>query len=110
MEVIMSKELKAVDPIEQLLDENNMDNIVLYDNEHKPIEFEQVAIIPLDENDKLYAILIPVTPMQNVVQGEGVLFEIDEAKKDLIVVNDEKIIDKVLKIYEELVASENGEK
>ena len=99
-----SKKLKAKDPIDQILDENNMDTIVLYDDEHKPIEFEQVAVIPLDSNNKLYAILIPTTPMQNVQEGEGVLFEIDEEKRDLRVVNDEKIIDEVISIYEKLIA------
>ena len=93
-------------PVEQILDENNIENIVLYDAQEKPIEFEQIAVIPLD-NDKLYAILIPVTPMQGVEEGEGVLFEIDEEANDLSVVNDAKIIDQVLEKYQKLV--EEGE-
>ena len=92
---------KAINPIEQILDENNTGNIILYDDEHKPIEFEQVALIPYE--DRLYAILIPITPMQNVEEGEGVLFELDEEKQEIKVVNDEKIIDKVLEIYEKLL-------
>jgi len=95
------------DPINQILDETNTENIVLYDAQNKPIEFEQVALIPLDKTNKLYAILIPVTPMQGVNEGEGVLFELDEEKHDLSVVNDDKIIDEVLTIYQKLI--EDGE-
>lgn len=91
-------------PIEQILDENNDENVVLYDDNGKPIEFEQVALIPLDDTDLLYAILIPVTPMQNVEDGEGVLFAIDEEKGTIDVVNDEKVIDQVLTVYEKLIA------
>lgn len=98
--------MKKKNPVEQILDENNVENIVLYDAQEKPIEFEQIAVIPL-ENDKLYAILIPVTPMQGVEEGEGVLFEIDEQANDLSVVNDAKIIDQVLEKYQKLV--EEGE-
>ena len=105
----MNKKLTAKDPIDQILDENNTDTIVLYDDEHKPIEFEQVALIPLDSNDKLYAILIPTTPMQNVEEGEGVLFEVDEDAREITVVNDEKIIDEVLTVYEKLIGEDNGE-
>ena len=99
--------LKAKNPVEQILDENNTENVILYDPDNKPIEFEQVAVIPLEENDKLYAIMIPVTPMQGVNEGEGVLFEIDETAQDIQVVRDEKIIDKVLAIYEKLIEDGN---
>ena len=95
-------------PVEQILDENNIENIVLYDAQEKPIEFEQIAVIPLD-NDKLYAILIPVTPMQGVEEGEGVLFEIDEEANDLSVVNDAKIIDQVLEKYQKLIEESEDE-
>ena len=99
--------MSAKDPISQILDENNTENIVLYDTEQKPIEFEQVAVIPLERTNKLYAILIPVTPMQGVNEGEGVLFELDEVKRDVEVVHDDSIIDEVLSIYQKLI--EDGE-
>jgi len=99
--------MQAKDPVSQILDENNLDNIVLYDAENKPIEFEQVALIPLEKTNKLYAILIPVTAMQGVEEGEGVLFELDEETRDLEIVRDDKIIDEVLSIYQKLI--EEGE-
>lgn len=103
---------KAKNPVDLILDENNDEDVILYDDAGRPIKFEQVALIPLDEGEiqKLYAILIPITPMENVGEGEGVLFEIDEENKDLSIVRDEKIIDKVLTIYEKLLSEGNGNK
>ena len=95
--------MKVKDPIEQILDEKNLENVVLYDDNGKPIEFEQIALIPLDDSDLLYAIMLPVTPMQGVGEGEGVLFAIDEELGSIDIVRDEKIIDRVLTIYQELV-------
>ena len=103
MENKRTKKVVAKNPIEQILDENNTDNIVLFDDQQNPITFEQVALIPLDRTNALYAILIPITPMQGVNEGEGVLFEVDEQKQSLEVVNDQQIIDEVLEVYQALL-------
>lgn len=101
-ELNRSNKLKAVDPIKQILDENNDDNVILFDTNNKPIEFEQIAVISLEESDNYYAILIPITPMQGVEEGEGVIFAINEAKGEMDIVNDQKLIDKVVDAYEKL--------
>lgn len=103
MENKRTKKVVAKNPIEQILDENNTDNIVLFDDQQNPITFEQVALIPLDRTNALYAILIPITPMQGVNEGEGVLFEVDEQKQSLEVVNDQQIINEVLEVYQALL-------
>ena len=95
--------MKIKNPIEQILDENNMENVILYDDENNPIEFEQVAVIPLERTGFLYAIMIPVTPMQGVGEGEGVLFVIDELKGSIEIERDDAIIDEVLTIYKTLI-------
>ncbi len=95
--------MTAKNPIEQILDEANMDNVVLYDADNKPIEFEQVAVIPLERTAMLYAILIPVTPMQGVGEGEGVCFVIDEAEGTMEIERDDATIDEVLSIYKTLI-------
>ena len=100
--------MTAKNPIEQMLDENNTENVILYDAEGKPIEFEQVALIPLERTGKLYAIMIPVTPMQGVNEGEGVLFVVDEIKGDVEIERDDKIIDEVLSIYKTLIEEGEG--
>lgn len=107
MENKKTKKVVAKNPVAQILDENNTENVILYDDQNNPIEFEQVALIPLDRTNGLYAILIPVTPMQGVNEGEGVLFELDEENQSLEVVNDEKIIDEVLELYQALIDDNN---
>ncbi len=91
-----------MNPIEQILDENNFENIILMDDENKPIEFEQVALIPLERTGLLYTILVPVTPMEGVSEGEGVMFVIDELKGTIEIERDDDIIDEVMAIYETL--------
>ena len=102
--------MKIKNPIEQILDENNMENVVLYDADNKPIEFEQVAVIPLERTGMLYAIMIPVTPMQGVGEGEGVLFVIDELKGTIDIERDDATIDEVLTIYKTLIDEGEGNK
>ena len=100
------KEEKQVNPIEQILDENNIDNIVLYNENDEPFEFEQIAVIPLEKGDKqdLYAILLPITPLSGIEQDEALVFEINERENVVRVCDDETVIDKVMDEYERLLA------
>ena len=36
-------------PIDMLLDENNTDNIKLYNEDNQEVEFEQIALVPIEE-------------------------------------------------------------
>ncbi len=100
------KEEKQINPIEQILDENNIDNIVLYNENDEPFEFEQIAIIPLENGDKqdLYAILLPVTPLSGIEEDEALVFEVNERENVIRVCGDDTIIDKVMTEYEKLLA------
>lgn len=104
------KEEKEINPIEQILDENNIDNIVLYNEKNEPFEFEQIAIIPIEngENQDLYAILLPVTPLAGISEDEAVVFEVNEKENIIRVCENEEVIDQVLTEYERLL--EEGEK
>lgn len=95
--------------IEMLLDENNTENLKLYDENNKETEFEQVAIIPLDE--KIYAILKPVTKIVGVNDDEALVFVIEEIDDEdcLVIVDDETVVDKVFKEYYELLKAEGIE-
>lgn len=99
------KEEKELNPIEQILDENNIDNIILYNEKNEPFEFEQIAIIPLGDetNQTLYAILLPVTPLAGINEDEAVVFEVNEKENTIRVCEDESIIDEVLAEYEKLL-------
>lgn len=96
-----------IDAISKILDEHNTENVTLYDPDNKPIEFEQIALIPVENEttkiDDLYAIMIPITPMQGVNEGEGVIFKIDEYTRSIEVVNNQDLIDRIIDIYQKLL-------
>lgn len=90
--------------IERLLDENDLGTIVLYDENDKEVEFEQIAIIPLE--NEVYAILKPVLEMEGVADDEAIVFllDADEESEDVLsVVEDDAIIDAVFDAYYKLL-------
>ena len=100
------KEAEVINPIDMLFDPDNKDNIVLYNEKDEPVEFEQIALIPL--NDRVYAILTPVKKVEGIADDEAFAFEIieDEENGDsLALVEDDVVIDSVFaeynKLYEE---------
>lgn len=99
---------EKVSAFDAILDEDNTENIVLYNEDEQPVEFEQIAIIPIDEND--YCILRPVVPFEGMKEDEALVFEFvtDENGEDkLEVVKDEEVIDKVFDMYNDLYDSQN---
>lgn len=82
--------------IDRFFDENNFDNITLEDNNGKFIEFEQIAIVDYEES--YYAILKPVSKIDNVEEDEVLVFRIDEEKDELAYVDDEALAEKVFDI------------
>lgn len=92
--------------IDKLLEEDNTENIVLYDENNRPTEFEQIAVIPLDE--KIYVILRPVTPIVGVGEEEALVFVIEEIDDEdcLVICDDEDIVDRVFEEYYELLRAE----
>ena len=101
-------EEKVYNGIEALFDENNVENIVLYNEKEEPVEFEQIAVIPLKE--KVYAFLKPVMQIEGVKDDEAFAFEIllIDGEESLRLVEDEKIIDKVFEAYDKLLESEQN--
>ena len=106
----MSEELKEEkNPIDCIFDEDNTDPIVLYNEKGEPVEFEQVAVIPLDE--RVYAILKPIKEMEGIGENEALVFEVVETASDeeedfLALVVDVDTIDRVFKVYDGLVDGE----
>ena len=92
-----------ISPIEKILDENNEDPIILYDEENREIEFDQVAVIPLYE--KIYVILKPITEIEGVADDEALVFVIEEIEDEdtLVLVDNEQIIDLVFDEYYKLL-------
>ena len=94
-------------PVDALFDEENTDPIYLYSEKGEMIGFEQIALIPLKANT--YAILKPIKPMEGLGEDEGLVFEIKVDKDEreyLALVVDEKVIDDVFSVYDELCDAE----
>ena len=92
--------------IDILLDEDNDDNIILYDENDELNEFEQVALVPL--NGKVYAILKPVNCMENVAEDEAVVFCIEEFEGEYMLIpeEDDEIGEAVFNEYYSLLEEE----
>ena len=103
----MENEELEMNVLDMLFDEENEDDITIYDEDGNPVAFEQIALIPLEE--KIYAILKPVLPMEGLGEDEGMVFEIDEAEESLNVVVEDDIIDAVFAVYEQLCEEEDAE-
>ena len=93
-------------PIDMLLDENNTDNIKLYNEENQEVEFEQIALVPIQE--KTYAILKPATAMEGIADDEALVFVIEEIDDEdcLVIVEDDAIVDQVFEEYYKMLKAE----
>lgn len=91
-------------PIEKLLDENNTDNIILYNEDGEPVEFQQVALIPIE--GQIFVILKPVTPLDGMGEDEVLVFELAEnadGEEYLDLCLEDDIIDQVFDVYNSLL-------
>ena len=66
-----------MDVLEMLLDENCNDNITLYDEDGEPMEFEQIAMIPIEEDT--YFILRPIG-MEELEDDLAFVFKLIESE------------------------------
>ncbi|MBR6769027.1 MAG: DUF1292 domain-containing protein [Clostridia bacterium] len=92
-------------PLEMILDEECDDNIVLFDEDGESTEFEQIAVIPLD--DQLYCILRPVD-MPELDEDEAFVFSISEDEEEgaIDLVEDDDIVEEVFQLYYTLLDDE----
>ena len=107
------KEVKS--PIDCLFDEDNTDPISLFNEKGEEVQFEQIALIPLEED--IYAILKPMKEIEGVGEDEALVFEIKETEEDaetgehsefLELVGDIDIIDRVFEVYNKLMDEEEA--
>ena len=90
-----------MNPIDQILDENNHDNIILYNENDEPMEFMQIAVIPLE--GIVYLILKPLA--EELAEDEALVFCIDEFEgaQCICIVDDDEVIDCVFEEYYKLL-------
>ena len=105
------KQEEVKNPIDCLFDEDNNDPIVLFNEKGEKVEFEQIAIIPLEE--RIFAILKPTEHMEGIGEDEALVFEVVEPEEDdedeeeyLNLVSDIELIDKVFDVYNKLMDEE----
>ncbi|MBQ9792597.1 MAG: DUF1292 domain-containing protein [Clostridia bacterium] len=105
-----NKELEEVkNPIDCLFDEDNNDPIFLFNEKGEKVEFEQIALIPVEE--RIFAILKPTDKIEGIGEDEALVFEVVEGEEDeeddyLNLVSDVEIIDKVFDVYNKLIDEE----
>ena len=101
---------EKVDLLDVLFDENNFDPITLSNDQGASIDFEQVAIIPMD--NETYVILKPIEAMDDVADDEAFVFKIIKDENDeskLVIEEDEQIGEKVFDEYYKLLDEEDNQ-
>ena len=105
------KQEVELDVLDILLDEENEEPITLYNENDKAIQFDQIAIIPMEE--KLFAILKPIDEMEEVAEDEAIVFRVDEkesGESELVIETDEalamRVFDEFYRLLDEVEASE----
>ena len=89
--------------LDRLLDEDDDENIVLFDMNNEAHEFEQIAVIPYDE--RIYAIMKPVLQMEGIADDEALVFALDEFEDEcaISIETDDRIANEVFERYYELL-------
>lgn len=82
--------------IEKLLDDNNNDNVVFYSNNQK-LEFEQVALIPMDGIN--YVILHPL--FGDYGDDDVIVYSVkyNDKEYELLEITNEETLSKIEEIY-----------
>lgn len=86
--------------IEKILDENNHDYINTYDDYGNPIQFEQIAVVSVEE--ELFVILRENS--DDVPYDEVLVFRIvmNETNQELLLEENEEVIEEVFNKYYQL--------
>ena len=110
------EELKPIDIIDVLLDQDNKEPIVLMDEKGKQLTFEQVAVIPYEvrKEKRLYAVLKPIDKIEGIGEDEAIVFYVDtdeEGNSLIKVEEDEEVAIAVFdKYYDLLEEAQKAEK
>lgn len=74
-----NKDVKQIDLLDVLLDQDNKEPIVLMDETGKQMTFEQVAVIPYEvrKEKRLYCVLKPLDKIEGIADDEAIVFLVD---------------------------------
>lgn len=104
----VKKDLKPIDILDVLLDQDNKEPIVLMDDKGKQLTFEQVAVIPYEvrKEKRLYAVLKPLDKIEGIGEDEAIVFYVDtdeEGNSIIKVEEDEEVAIAVFDKYYDLL-------
>lgn len=88
------------DPFVMLLDENNNENIIFYDENNNPLEFEQVALINIADDQ--YAILHPVNMGYSDDEVIAYSISVEGNNYELLEVEDDDLLEEIYNEYRQL--------
>lgn len=88
------------DPFQMLLDENNHDNIIFYDESGNKLEFEQVALINLEQEQ--FAILHPVNMGYQDDEVIAYSITVEGNNYELLEVEDDDLLECIYNEYRHL--------
>lgn len=112
------EELKQIDLLDVLLDQDNKEPIVLMDETGKQMTFEQVAVIPYEvrKEKRLYCVLKPLDKIEGIADDEAIVFLVDtddEGNSIIRIEEDEEVaiavFDKYYDLLEEAQKEEKAE-
>ncbi len=113
------EELKPIDILDVLLDQDNRDPIVLMDENGRQLTFEQIAVIPYEvrKEKRLYCVLKPMDKIEGIGDDEAIVFVVDQDKdgNSIIKVEEDEevaiaVFDKYYDLLEDAQKEEKAEK
>ena len=109
-----NEEVKPVDILDVLLDQDNKEPIVLMDENGKQITFEQVAVIPYEvrKEKRLYCVLKPLDAIEGIADDEAIVFLVDtddQGNSVIRVEEDEEVAISVFDKYYDLLEEAHKE-
>lgn len=102
-------ELVEISILEALLDPKNDDTITLTDDENNQFEFDQVAVVP--HENEIYALLAPHGHIDGIGEDEAVVMKIytDENGEEMLEsIVDDKLLDIIFEKYYKLFDEGNA--
>ena len=102
------QDVKPIDLLDVLLDQDNKEPIVLMDENGKQMTFEQVAVIPYEvrKEKRLYCVLKPLDKIEGIADDEAIVFlvDTDDAGNSVIrIEEDEEVAINVFDKYYDLL-------
>ena len=95
---------------DKIFDENNSENITLFNENGEPVDFEQVALIPYNEEN--FIILKPVELLDGMSENEALVFRLifdyETEEEILRIVTEDDVIDAVFDIYDRIWEQSNS--